>query len=72
MKGGIILDSESVLAEMTESDRYSEADTEAVEGLGAEEINDALVDAADDAFWANYDSVRSDAIAYLIRKAANR
>jgi hypothetical protein len=68
LHGAIVLGHESLLAEMVESGQYSEEQIAAVEALGPGVICSALREAADDPFWAAYDSVRSDAVRDLLRR----
>lgn len=65
---GIILDSESIRAELAESPGTHDLSAEQVETIAKmtdDELNVAIDQSVDDAFWEMYDIVRREAIGRL-------
>jgi hypothetical protein len=68
---GLVLDSESIRAELTESPESHDLSPEqvaAISQLSDDELNVALHEEADDTFWAAYDELRRNAILQLARR----
>jgi hypothetical protein len=70
---GIVLDSDSIRAELEESPESHDLSAEQVRlitSMSDDALNMAIDQSADDAYWAAYDQVRRNAIASLAEQTA--